>query len=160
MIKSALHGTPAAKRLMSVIALLVAEQNYEDKYGPAATSTTTPNITESNSISYEASPEWWEHNTWPMRIQEYQQKSLAEMYMASIYFALMTITTVGYGDVVPVCRRIQISVCHFGQHKKKRQNDIITSSNHSECRSFSANESLVTCACLSEPSFSLTSSAR
>ena len=99
---------------MSVISLLfVAEQNYQDKYGPAAltTSTTTPNTTE--PISYESSPEWWEHNTWPMRIQEYQQKSLAEMYMASIYFALMTITTVGYGDVVPVCGRVRtkMSAC-------------------------------------------------
>ena len=95
---------------MSVISLLfVAEQNYQDKYGPAAltTSTTTPNITESESISYEAPPEWWEDMTWRMRTQDYQQQSLAEMYLASIYFALMTITTVGYGDVVPVCGRVK-----------------------------------------------------
>ena len=109
------HGTPASKRHMRVISFFLAEQNYQEKYGPAdvTTSTTTPNITVTESISYEAPSEWWEGMTWPMRTQDYQQKSLAEMYMASIYFALMTITTVGYGDVVPVCGRVKtkMSAC-------------------------------------------------
>ena len=85
------------------MSLSLAENEYQEKFGPDVT-TTTPNTTA--PISYEAPPQWWEGNTWIMRVQDYQQKSLAEMYLASIYFALMTITTVGYGDVVPVCIRV------------------------------------------------------
>ena len=42
-----------------------------------------------------------------MRVEEFQRNSLAEMYLASIYFALTTITTTGYGDVVAVSVRVR-----------------------------------------------------
>lgn len=98
----------ASVHLMGCVWYLIAdmqlgfEQEYVDKFGPPdkTTSTTTPNITA--TLGYEGAPEWWEGNSWIMRVQGYQRDSIWEMYLASIYFALMTITTIGYGDVVPV----------------------------------------------------------
>ena len=91
---------------MSVISHLRAEQGYQEKYGPSdmTTSTTTPNTTA--PIPFESPSEWWEGNTWIMRVPDFQRKSISEMYLASIYFALMTITTIGYGDIVPVRVRV------------------------------------------------------
>ena len=45
------------------------------------------------------------------RLQSYQSGSIAELYLASIYFALATITTIGYGDIVPVSGRVCMHVC-------------------------------------------------
>ena len=106
---------------MTVMSLSLADQDFQDKYGPAVTttssgpavtttSTTTPNTTA--PISYEAPPQWWEGNTWTSRVKDYQRESLAEMYLASTYFALMTITTIGYGDIVPVCDSLRCDCLH------------------------------------------------
>ena len=81
-----------------------ADEAYQEKYGDPAltTPTTTPNPNITEPISLQKPPEWWDGNSWPMGVEDFQRDSLAEMYMASIYFALMTITTIGYGDITPV----------------------------------------------------------
>ena len=80
------------------------------KYGPddTTTSTTTPNTT--TAEPYAPPLDWWDGNTWIMGgVYDFQRKSISEMYLASIYFALTTITTVGYGDITPV----RVYVCAY-----------------------------------------------
>ena len=96
--------------MLRVIPRRLAEEDYMRKYGPddTTTSTTTPNTT--TAEPYAPPLDWWDGNTWIMGgVYDFQRKSISEMYLASIYFALTTITTVGYGDITPV----RVYVCAY-----------------------------------------------
>lgn len=52
----------------------------------------------SNSPGVES--EWWDQQSWMYDVPLYQQTSIWEMYMASLHFSTMTMTTIGYGDML------------------------------------------------------------
>ena len=77
--------------MISTFVLFVTDNEYVEKYGPHEASTTTfTTTTTSNTTTTGASQPlvyWWE-DSWILNVPGYQSNSIAEMYLASISFAL------------------------------------------------------------------------